>query len=116
MEQGFKSLIIWQKGIELVKETYSIARTLPKAEQYGLISQMCRSAVSVPSNIAEGNRRGTSKDYSQFLRIAHGSLAELETQFFIVTELYPDTETQKARELTDEISRMISAIIKKLHA
>jgi len=115
MEEGFKSLIIWQKGIELVKETYRIGRKLPKTEQYGLLSQMCRSAVSVPSNIAEGNRRGSRKDYAQFLRIAHGSLAELETQLIIVQDLYPSIDVQKARVLSDEISRMVSVIIKKLY-
>lgn len=115
MEEGYKSLIAWQKGIELVKETYRIVRQLPRTEQFGLTSQMCRAAVSVPSNIAEGSRRGSRKDYAQFLRIAHGSLAELETQLIIVNELYPTIDLRKAQALSDEVSRIVSTIIKKLY-
>ncbi|MBP9832162.1 MAG: four helix bundle protein [Candidatus Pacebacteria bacterium] len=115
MEQGYKSLIVWKKSIELVKEIYKIGESLPRREQFGLVSQICRAAVSVPSNIAEGNKRGSRKEYVQFLRIAHGSLAELETQLVIISELYPEISIETASMLSDEVSRMLSAIIKKLH-
>lgn len=77
---SYKDLIVWQKSMELVKSIYEMTANFPKEEIYGLISQMKRSSISIPSNIAEGKRRGTRKDYRQFLVIAYGSGAELETQ------------------------------------
>lgn len=116
MEKGYKSLIVWQKGIHLVKEIYRICSELPKGEQFGLIPQVTRTAVSVPSNIAEGNKRGTRKEYVYFLRVAHGSLAELETHLVIIKDVYSKIDIASAEALSDEISRMLSTIIKKLHA
>jgi four helix bundle protein len=81
--ESFKHLIVWQRAIELVKEVYRITDGLPKSEMYGLVSQMRRSAVSIPSNIAEGKKRKTKNDFLHFLRIADGSAAELETQVII---------------------------------
>ena len=78
--ESFKDLIVWQKSMSLVKEVYVITSNFPKSEIYGLTSQMRRAAVSIPSNIAEGKKRKTKNDYVQFLRIANGSAAELETQ------------------------------------
>ena len=112
--QSFKELIVWQKSIELVKEIYKITNSFPKSELYGLVSQMRRSAVSIPSNIAEGKKRRTSKDFMQFLRIADGSAAELETQIIISKDLYPEIDFLKTESLLEEVQKMLITIIKKL--
>ncbi len=85
--KSYKDLLIWQKGIKLVKLTYLICKDFPKDEVFGLQSQIKRSSVSIPSNIAEGYGRNTSQSFIQFLRIARGSLLELETQLIIAKEL-----------------------------
>lgn len=86
--ESFKQLVVWQKSIALVKHIYQITNQFPREELYGLVSQMRRAAVAIPSNIAEGKKRKTKKDFVQFLRIADGSAAELETQIIISKELY----------------------------
>ena len=111
---SFKELIVWQKSIELVHETYSIAKKLPKAEMYGLCSQMQRAAVAIPSNIAEGYRRNHRPEFIQFLSIAISSAAELETQIVISKVEYPDADYSKAETLLDEIQKMLYAMISKL--
>jgi len=83
----FKDLLIWQKCIEIVKETYFLLASFPKEEIYGLQSQMKRSAISISSNIAEGWGRNYTQNYIRFLKISRGSLLELETQFIIAKEL-----------------------------
>jgi len=110
---SYKKLIVWQKSIELVKEVYRITNQLPKYELYGLSAQMRKSAVSIPSNIAEGNKRKTKNDYIQFLRIASGSAAELETQLIISSELY-DVKIDECITTLEEVQKMLSTIIKKL--
>ena len=85
--QSFRDLEIWQRGIELVKTIYSISGSFPQAEIYGLTSQMRRAAISIPSNIAEGQIRRHRGEFRQFLHISLGSLAELETQLIISFEL-----------------------------
>jgi len=93
----FRDLKVWQKGIELVKEVYKITSNFPKEEQYGLVSQLRRASISVPSNIAEGFRRKHAKEHKQFLNIALGSCAELETQIFIAKELgYINEQNEQA--------------------
>jgi four helix bundle protein len=84
---SYKDLLVWQKAIKLVKETYLLTRLLPEDEKFGLISQLKRCSVSIPSNIAEGWGRNSTKSYIQFLRIARASLLELETQVIICKEL-----------------------------
>lgn len=84
---NFKELIVWQKSVDLVTEIYRITEVFPKSEIYGLTSQIRRASVSIPSNIAEGHSRRSSVDYIQFLKIARGSLAELETQLIIARKL-----------------------------
>ena len=79
MEKSFRELIVWQQSLDLVELVYRTTEDLPKSEDYGLKSQMRRAAVSIPSNIAEGSGRGTTKDYKGFLRVAKGSARELET-------------------------------------
>ena len=85
--QSYQDLIVWQKSIELTKLIYSFTKTFPKEEVYGLISQMRRAAVAIPSNIAEGYSRNHRGEYIHFLSIAFASAAELETQLIIAKEL-----------------------------
>lgn len=112
---SFRDLIIWQKGITISKRVYQICKLLPKEEIFGLVSQMQRCAVSVPSNIAEGRGRNTRKDFIQFLYIAQGSLFELETQLVIVKDLYKVNIEEILQEIHDE-QKMISGMINKLKA
>lgn len=114
--QNYKELIVWQKSVRLVIRIYNITEIFPKSELYGLTSQMRRSAVSVPANIAEGWHRGTRKDYKHFLTISLGSCAELETQLIISKKLiftdqenFMETESQLV-----EIMKMLKSIINKL--
>lgn len=83
----YKKLKIWQDSVTFSIEIYKITKLFPQQEQFGLVSQLRRASVSIPSNIAEGSKRSTKKDFASFLRIAHGSSAEIETQLFIAKEL-----------------------------
>lgn len=111
--KDFRELIVWQKAMTLAKEVYVYTRKLPLEERFGLSGQMQRCGISIPSNIAEGSKRGTRKDFGQFLRIASGSAAELETQFQLANDIY-GFEYPKARELLKEVQRMLESLIKKL--
>lgn len=112
----FKKLLIWQKSLVLTKEIYSLTKNFPKEEVYGLTSQMRRSAVSVPSNIAEGSQRTSNKEFANFILIAKGSLAELETQLILSKELIliSENDLNVTLEKINEISRMLLAFYKKL--
>ena len=114
----YKQLVVWQKSIEFVKETYKLCKLLPKEELFALSSQLKRAAVSVPSNIAEGFGRNSTKDYLRFLNISRGSIYESETQIHIGIELGYFTEDQasKALELSFEIRKMLNALIGKLQS
>jgi four helix bundle protein len=114
--KNFQDLRIWQKGIEVVKDTYILTKKFPKEELYALTSQMRRSAVSIPSNIAEGFRRYHNKEYRQFLYIALGSCAELETQIIIAQELnYIDNNYKtEVIEKIKYICKMMIKLIQKL--
>jgi four helix bundle protein len=85
--KSYKDLLVWQSGIQLVKEVYLLTQQFPGEEKFGLVSQMRRAAVSVPSNIAEGQARRSTAEFMQFLSISQGSLAELETQLIVSIEL-----------------------------
>ncbi|KMQ66129.1 S23 ribosomal protein [Chryseobacterium angstadtii] len=115
---NFKELWVWQKSVHLVTEIYSFTQSFPKQEIYSLTSQIRRSSVSIPSNIAEGHSRRSTLDYIQFLKIARGSCAELETQLIIARNLnyLNPEEFQNLSEKTAEISKMINAIITKLQS
>lgn len=108
----FKELKVWQKAMELVKETYIITYQLPKSEQFGLISQINRCAVSIPSNIAEGAGRNSPKEFLHFLSISNGSAYELETQLLLTVELgFTKLENiQKHFELLNEVCSMNYAL------
>ncbi|MFC1569385.1 four helix bundle protein [bacterium] len=112
----FRDLRVWQKGIEIVKEIYRITNHYPKVENYGLSSQMRRSAISIPSNRTEGFKRFHNKEFRQFLFIASGSAAELETQLFISKELkyIDENEYGQLIEKIDHLCRMLSQLITKL--
>ncbi|HVS21904.1 MAG TPA: four helix bundle protein [Pyrinomonadaceae bacterium] len=116
MLKSYRELNVWQKGINLVVESYRFSAAFPKAEVYGLTSQIRRAAVSIPANIAEGYGRGSRKEYLQFLIVAQGSLKELETHFIIAERLRYATQAQSQRLLTqtDEIGRMLGSLIRKL--
>lgn len=112
----YKELTVWKKSMELVKEIYTLTKKLPKEEMYGLSDQMRRAAVSIPSNIAEGNGRKTDVEYARFLNISRGSECELETQLYICVMLnyLTENETEKAFELLSEIGKMLNTLITKL--
>ena len=114
--KGYKDLIVWKKAMDLVVSIYELTEKLPRNETYGIISQMQRCAVSIPSNIAEGSKRGTKKDFTHFLIIAFGSGSELETQVGIVKRLSfgKDVNFTKIDLLLDEVMKMLSVFIKKL--
>jgi len=111
--QTYKDLIVWQKAMDLVVEVYSLTDKLPRTELYGLVSQMRRCAVSIPSNIAEGRRRGTQKDFRQFLIISYSSGAELETQIEILKRLpfSMKLDYNKTDSLLLEIMKMLNKMI-----
>jgi len=115
--KNFRDLDIWKKGKEVVKDIYQIVRKFPKSELYSLTNQMQRASLSIPTNIAEGFNRFHNKEYKQFLYIALGSCAELETQVEIATELkYISEENKKSiLEKINHESRMITNLIKKLN-
>ena len=114
--KNYRDLVVWKRSIELVKVTYKLMRFLPKEETYALSNQIRRAVVSIPSNIAEGNGRASSKDYARFLSMARGSKYELETQLLICVELCYLTQEQitHAMNLSEEIGRMLNVLIAKL--
>jgi four helix bundle protein len=114
--QHYQQLIAWQKGIDFVVEIYRITEEFPKAEVFGLRNQLRRAAVSVPSNIAEGQGRATTKDFVHFLHIARGSLQEFETQLVIASRLKiidTPTETQMLGHAA-ELGRILNGLIRSL--
>lgn len=116
MVNSFRELVVWQKAMDLVVEVYRLVKLLPREEQYALADQMRRCAVSIPSNIAEGHTRNSTKEYIQFLSIAKGSNAELQTQLSICSRLgyLSNEQISNATGLSGEIGKMISSIQKSL--
>ena len=113
---NYTELFVWQKGMALVKEVYRLSRAFPADEKFGLFSQMRRAAVSVPSNIAEGQARHTTGEFVQFVSHAEGSVAELDTQMIVSVELGYRTlaQVQEAFELISELRRMLNALRRRL--
>jgi four helix bundle protein len=109
--RSFRDLLVWRKGIELTKDIYALTQRFPTGEKFGLVSQLRRAAVSVPSNIAEGQARRSSAEFSQFLSVSLGSLAELETQLIIVKELQLAAEPR-----VDPLIAQIHELQKMLHS
>ena len=114
--QNYKDLVVWQKGIALAKVSYRLTSKFPSEEKFGLVSQMRRAAVSIPSNIAEGQARHTTGEFIQFISHAEGSVAELETQLILSIELaFAKAEDAKTSFiLLDEIRRMLNGLRRKL--
>ncbi len=116
MSRSYRDLIAWQKSMDLVEKIYRLTFTFPKEELYGLVSQMRRAAVSVPSNIAEGQGRMSQGEFRQFLGHARGSLLELETQVLIAQRLRFITANDAQRVLDDasEITRIVHGLAESL--
>jgi len=112
---SYKELVAYQKSYELVKRVYLVTKSFPKEEIYGLISQIRRASVSIPSNIAEGYMRG-SKEYIQFLKISLGSAAELETQIKLSNDLgfLKESDFKELNDLIIEVMKLITVYLKKL--
>ena len=108
----FRDLLVWQKSMLLVKEIYVFTIDFPKHEVYGLTGQIRRSAISIPSNIAEGYGRESPKEFARFLRIARGSLSELQTQLYLSDNLdyIQADQFNKLLEASDEIGRMLRGL------
>jgi len=114
--ESHRDLLVWQKSMDLVEAIYRITQKLPPSEQFGLISQLRRAAVSIPSKIAEGYGRQSTGNYRQFLSISRGSLLELETQIELCVRLEYLTKVEAATIVSDitEISKMLTSLISKL--
>lgn len=117
MLHGYKELIVWKKSMKLVSLVYKITIKFPKEELYCLVSQIRKCAISIPSNIAEGRMRGTSREYVQFLRIAYGSGAELETQLEIAKDLkyISQKDSRDVELLLEEVMKMLNSMINKIN-
>lgn len=117
MSNGYKDLIVWQKGTKFCVNIYKLTEQFPDSERFGLISQLRRAAVSIPSNIAEGSKRNTNKDQTQFYSIAYGSGAEVETQLQISKDLFPllSGEINLLENDLTEIMKMLNRLRSQKH-
>jgi len=114
--RSYKDLVAWQKSMDLVTAVYRASQGFPKEEIFGLVSQIRRSAVSVPSNIAEGHARTSKKEFQYFLSNARGSLAELETQLTIAHQLayIDETEINQLLDRLGEVGRILNGLLTAL--
>lgn len=112
---SYRDLIVWKKSMDLAEEIYVLTNNYSKHELYGLTNQMRRAAVSIPSNIAEGQGRESIKEFARFLSIAHGSLTELETQLLLSIRLgyVNENQIESIRNHIDEIGRMLRTLMRK---
>lgn len=112
----FQELKVWQKAMDIAVEVYAIVKTLPKEERFGLGDQIRRCSVSIPSNIAEGHNRNSTKDYIRFLSISRGSLAELQTQLILCRRVgyLSETSLTNVYDRLVEIDKMLTGLIKTL--
>jgi four helix bundle protein len=112
--RNYRDLIVWQKAMDLVEQVYRVSRSFPKEELYALTSQIRRAAVSIPSNIAEGQGRRSVPEFIRFLHIAHGSLREVETQILIGQRLgYVDaTAAKNTMEMAEEVGRLLNGLLR----
>ena len=116
MTQGYRDLVVWQQAIDVAVETYRLTSSFPKEEMFGLTSQMRRAAVSIASNIAEGEGRKSKNEFSHFLGIALGSKSELETQLILSerVNLLKTTDTEPIKKSFDDIGKMLTALRRKI--
>ncbi|MBI2029203.1 four helix bundle protein [Candidatus Gottesmanbacteria bacterium] len=114
--KSYKELIVWQKSIELVKEVYILTNKFPKSELYGIVNQMRRAAISIPSNIAEGYGRSSIREYKQSFSIAYGSALELETQIIISKKLQfmENKEFSRIESLLEEVLKMLNKMLSNI--
>lgn len=114
--RSHKDLVVWQKSMDLVAEVYALSAKFPASERFRMVDQICRAAVSIPANIAEGHGRGTRKDYNHFISIARGSLAETETFVLLAERLgYGDQVLLcAAKDLIAEVGKMLNALRARL--
>lgn len=114
--QSYKDLVVWQKAIDLATWVYGLTSRFPKEEIYGIVSQIRRASVSIPSNIAEGQSRQHKNEFIQFLSIAKGSLSELETQLIISGKLeyINENELNEGKERIAELNRLLHPLIVRL--
>jgi four helix bundle protein len=110
----FRDLVAWQKAMQLAKGVYQVTRGMPDSEKFGLTAQMRRAAVSVPSNIAEGHGRQSLPDYIRFLKVARGSLMELQTQLILAHELGLISVSAELGEVRAETDRVLQGLIRSL--
>jgi four helix bundle protein len=115
--KDYRDLIVWQRAMDLVEAIYRTTGTFPREEIYGLTSQIRRAAISIPSNIAEGNGRNTTRDYVHFLGMAYGSVKEVETQVLIAKRLQyiNSTRGDELVNITGEVARLISGLVNSLN-
>ena len=113
MTQSYRDLIVWHKAMDLVTEIYRVTQNFPKGEIFGLISQLRKAAVSIPSNIAEGQGRLSKGEFRVFLGNARGSLSEVETQVLIANNLdyLNQNETTQLLDLASEVGRILNGLI-----
>ena len=111
--QSYKDLIVWQNSFQLAKDIYKLTDKMPASEKFALSSQIQRSAVSIPSNIAEGQQRNNIKEYRHFIGIAKGSAGELETQLLLVKDIY-GLESAQILKTIQEIQKMLRSLYLKL--
>ena len=116
MVTHYKQLTVWQKAMELVTEVYTVTADFPECERFGLVSQLRKAAVLIPSNIAEGQGRSSTGEFKQFLGHARGSLFEVETQTLIAENLSLTTtaRTQLLRQLIEEVGRLLNGLLRSL--
>ena len=116
--RGYRQLVVWQRSMEMVEAVYALTDSLPEAERFGLASQLQRSAVSVPSNIAEGYARTHTKDYLRHLSYARGSLAEVETQVIICVRVgrIDREQAMPAWDLAQEVGKLLARFIQSITA
>ena len=112
----YRDLLVWQKGMALARDVYQLTRSFPSEEKFGLVSQMRRAAVSIPSNIAEGQARKSTGEFVQFISTAEGSLAELDTQVQLSVDLGFSDPTHVARvsDAVTELKRMLNGLRRSL--
>jgi|SRR3989344_356406 len=113
---SYKDLQVWRKSIQLVKEIYLITEKFPQSEKFGLVDQLRRAAISIPSNIAEGYGRNSPKERAQFISLARGSAAEVEAQLTVSRELgfVTSLDSTKAEQLVTEVLKMLTGLRKSL--
>jgi four helix bundle protein len=111
--KSYRDLVVWQRSFDLAKNVYRLTAKLPTSEKYGLSSQAQRAAVSIPSNLAEGQQRNSKKEFMQFISIARGSAAELMTQLELIQDLYSIDCSSEIKQ-ANEVGKMLYSLLDKI--